>query len=155
MVTDIFSSILAEIGQALGVSNLHPDQTNSCLIKFPSGVSIQINMDGRGEALIIGSELGIVQPGRYRENVFREALKANGMPPPLNGILAFSKKADKLILFEKVPIKDFHIEIIRMMMPDFLEKAKTWRDALARGDVPAGANASSSSSSSGMFGLRR
>lgn len=153
MVRDLFSTILAEIGEALKIPDLHPDQSNSCLINLASGVKIQIEIDKKGDSILIGSELGTIHQGRYRENVFREALKANGMPHPLHGIIAYSKNADKIVLFEKIPLKDYHIEKVIAMLPPFLEKAKTWRDALARGDVPIVSY--TSSSSSGMFGLRR
>lgn len=152
MVRDLFSNILAEIGEALKIPELHPDQSNSCLINLESGLSIQIEIDKKGDSLLIGSELGMIHQGRYRENVFREALKTNGMQHPLYGIIAYSKKADKIVIFEKIPLKDYNIEKFMAMLPPFLEKAKKWKDALARGDVPI---VSYVPISSGMFGLRR
>lgn len=151
MVRDLFGNILAEIGQALKIPDLHPGKDSSCLVKMPSGVTVQFELDKKGEALLIGSEIGQLQAGRYRENVFREALKANGMPP-LNGIFAFSKKAEKLVLFMKIPLKDYHADKLLTILTPFLEKAQLWRDAIARGDIPV---ASQTSNTSGMFGLKR
>ena len=152
MVKDLFGNLLSDIGTALNIRDLHPDQANSCLIKMPSGVKIQLEIDKRGENLLMGCELGVLMAGKYRENIFQEALKANGNPPPHNGIFAFSKKSDKLVLYEKIPLKHFSVDKVIGLLTPFSEKAKAWIDALARGDMPP--PSSFSTTSSGMFGLR-
>lgn len=92
MVTDFFGSLLQELGKVLEIPDLHPDRNNSCQIVLKNGLNLQIELDRSGQFLIFGADLGVVPPGRYRENLFREALKANDMPHPIHGILAYSKK---------------------------------------------------------------
>lgn len=152
MVSGLFESILQELGTSLGIQDLHPDKTNSCLLKFRNGVQIQLEFDKSGGFLIIGSELGTVPSGRYRENIFREALKSNGLPWPRNGTFAYSKKANQLVLFEMLSIRDINVQKILDVLKPFSEKAHIWKEALSKGDVPIVSDVYTGQT--GMFGLR-
>jgi len=154
MVTDLLGSLLQELGRILEIADLHPDRNNSCLIKLKEGFNIQLELDRSSQFLTLGADLGMVPPGKYRENLFREALKANGMPPPLYGTLAYSKRTDHLILFEKIQVRDLTGGKIAAEITPFTEKAKIWEDAVKRGDVPVINQMYTSGKSSGMFGLR-
>ncbi|MBS4169081.1 CesT family type III secretion system chaperone [Parachlamydia sp. AcF125] len=155
MVSDLFDALLAEVGKELHIGDLYADRNHSCLIKFKEGVSIQIERDAPGERLIVGTSIGSIPPSKFRENVFREALKSNGLPEPRIGTFAYSKQSDQLILFGTLPMQDLTGEkIIAFLMP-FKEKAILWKNAVERGDIPSILGASSfSSGGGGMFGLR-
>lgn len=155
MVTDLFGALLQELSHSLGVSKLEPDANNSCLLKLKSGLIIQIELDRIGQSLIIGADLGPIPPGKYRENLFREALKANDQPHPLHGILSYSKKSDHLVLYQKIHIKDLNGEKIAAEITPFAEKAFTWSEALLRGDIPVLNQAFTSHRPGGLFGLIR
>lgn len=153
MVTDVFGALLQELGPFLGLVNLHPDHNNSCLIRLESGLIIQIEVDKSGQFLILGADLGTIPPGKYRENLLREAMKANDMPPPLHGILCFSRKADHLALFEKIPLKDLSGAKLAAEIPFFSEKAFTWSAALLNNEIPQISNPQASQRPGGLFGL--
>lgn len=155
MISDLFTSLLDELSIPMKIKDLKPDSNNSCLIKFKTGVEIQLELDTSEEFLLIGTSFGPLRPGRYRENIFREALKANGMPAPRYGIFAYSKKADNLIMFDKLHLKDLTGMKIFDHIKPFTEKALVWKEALARGDIPSILSSSyASSSSGGIFGIR-
>lgn len=154
MVTDFFGVILQELGNVLQIPDLHPDKNNSCLIKFPSGLKIQIEVDPKTESLTLGCDLGEIPAGKYRENIFREALKANGMPRPQNGIFGFSQDTGHLVIFEALNSKDLRGGHVATALTPFIEKAQTWSEAIAKGDVPLVSNMYSTKRSTGMFGLR-
>ncbi|MEI8125220.1 MAG: CesT family type III secretion system chaperone [Parachlamydiaceae bacterium] len=154
MVTGLFGTLLEELAKSLKINHLEPDQNNSCLINLKNGQKIQVELDRSGNYLVIGADLGTVSPGKYRENLFKEALKANGMPYPLNGILAYSKRTDHLVLFTKISVKDLRGEQIAIVIPPFVEKALIWSEAIKRGEMPSLSQVKTSGASSGMFGLR-
>lgn len=154
MVTDLLGALLQELGKSLKVADLHPDSNNSCLIKLTNGQQIQVELDRSAEFLILGADLGTVPPGKYRENLFKEALKANDLPHPIHGILAFSKKTEHLVIYERIPIRDLTGEKIAEEITPFTEKALVWENALKRGEVPSIAQFKTSDKGSGMFGLR-
>lgn len=155
MVTDALGILLQELGQALGISDLHPDSNSSCLIRLQNGLIIQLEFDKGGHFLILGADLGTVPPGKYRENLFREALKANDMPHPLHGILCYSRKSDHLVLYEKISLKDISGVKIAAEITPFTEKAFLWSEALLRNDIPAINQMFTSQKPGGMFGLIR
>lgn len=155
MVSDQFGAILQELSRSMQLSELHSDSNSSCRLKLKEGLEIQLEIDRSGNFLIIGADLGEVPPGKYRENIFREALKANDLPPPINGILAYSRATNHMILFEKLHVKDLNGEKVSAEIPLFVAKAKTWAEALERGEIPTINQVySSERRSSGMFGLR-
>jgi hypothetical protein len=155
MVTDMFGALLQELGSLLEATDLHPDRNNTCLIRLKSGLEIQLEIDRSGEFLILGADLGSVPPGKYRENLFRESLKANNLPYPLHGVLAYSRKSDHLVLFEKLYIKELNGEKIAAEITPFADKAMVWKNAVAQSDIPVINQAyTSTTRSAGMFGLR-
>lgn len=153
MVSNQLEIILQDLGSIIGINDLHPDQNNSCLIRLQNGLTFQVEMDKIGEFLIIGSNLGDVPPGRYQTNIFREALKANGMSPPLHGILAFSDRTRHLLLFMKLNVAQLNKDRLAAEINPFIEKATVWFEALKRGDVPTVSQPAATSDS--MFGMRR
>ena len=154
MVTDLFGALLQELGPLLEVPHLHPDRNNSCQVRLKGGLTIQLELDRLAQFLIIGTDLGPVPYGKYRENLFREALKANGMPFPLNGILAYSNKTEHLIMFEKLNAKELNGEKIMTVLTPFIEKANVWKEALVRNEIPALTQHYASERPAGIFGLK-
>jgi hypothetical protein len=136
MITDKFGNLLQELGNVLK-TELKPDKNNACLLKFKSGIAIQLEVDSKGENVIIACDLGQLPQGRYRENIFREALKANGLPPPRNGIFAFAKKSESLVLYDKLPIEETTGQKLLDYLQPFSQKAELWKGAITRGEVPS------------------
>ena len=137
MVMDLFESLLQELGHAMKIEDLRPDEHNTCLIRFrDGGLEVQLEPFEKGEFLLIGSTIGVIPPGRYRENVFREALKANGLPPPRHGIFAYIAKSDRLVLFSMLSLREINGEKIAAFLTPYMEKALIWKQHIERGDVP-------------------
>lgn len=150
MVKNLFDALLDETGRSLKIADLHSDRNNTCLVKMPNGISFQIEMHQIKQEIVLGADLGPIPPGRYRENLFMEALRSNGLPNHV-GVLAYSSRLDHLILFLTVNLKDLTGERIASEIEPFIEKAKLWKEALEKGEIPVVAQMKTSM---GMFGLR-
>lgn len=155
MVRDIFETLLEETGQLLDVPRLHPDQNNSCLIKLKSGVQIQLELDRKADFLILAINIGTPQGGRYRENLLRQALKANDLLPKQQGVFAFSTKTEHLLLMDKLALKDLNGQKIAATVTALVKKAAIWSEALTHNDVPEIDQDFTSDVQTGMFGLRK
>jgi hypothetical protein len=156
MVGNLFESLLQELGKAMNISDLHADANNSCLIAFENGIEIQVEPYDRDDFLLIVCDLGEVPPGRFREDVFREALKANGLPSPRHGTFAYSEQSNHLILFGMLSFRELNGERIASFLYPFMEKADAWKKTLEHGDVPLANTMTTSRTSgpAGLFGLR-
>lgn len=158
MVTDQFSAILDEIGSQFKIK-LTPDANNSCLFPLPNGMQVQMEMDKQREFYVIGMDVGGVPAGRYREDLFRQALLSNGRKPPRNGIFAYSKQLDHLILFEMLPVKNLTGNDVIATLNPMAAKALTWKNAIEKGDIPpveveAVSGKDLPKAPMGMFGMR-
>src|SRR5438874_11319342 len=95
-----FENLMQELSTLMEVA-LQPDTHESCLILFSQDeLSIQIDLDTHADKILIGTQLGRVTPGPYRERIFSHALQDNGSSQFPKGILAFSEKNDTIVLFQ-------------------------------------------------------
>ena len=153
MVHALYETLLEEVGSILGVS-LYPDSNNSCLVKLESGLEVQMEMDRNGQHFLIGIDLGPVPPGQYREELFKQALRSNGLPPPRMGVFAFSEDTGNVVLFHLIPSQELNGDRIAFALSPLAEKALTWQEAIATGEVPRVEVQPTSGGSLGMFGMR-
>lgn len=148
MEISVFGSILKEF-ESYFKCPLTPDKNNSCLVKLNTGISVQLEIDRMGQ-LLIGCKIATMPMNRFRENVIREALKANESVDPSEGIFGFSQKTNTLMLFMMIDPKKINPDLIAKILPPFTEKAKLWADTIATGKIPSTAQASSTKLQSPM-----
>jgi hypothetical protein len=156
MATDRFSALLEELGSAIKMK-LAPDAHNACLIRYPDKLGVRMDPDQTGEFLYILIEIEKPGEGRYRESVMREALRANGLPPPRKGIFCFNLNKNLLMLFDQIPFEELTGLQLAEIIEGMSQKARLWRDSISRGEVPAydmGESPKAASRSEGMFGIR-
>lgn len=148
-----FEALIQELGAHMSVT-LQPDARGSCLINFlRDELTIQIDLDSSADKILVGTQLGRLTIGAYRERVFKEALRANGTAQTPRGILAFSEKNDTLVLFQFLEIAALNGEKLHHFLQLFKEHAKVWQKALKNGEIPL-VQEQAPSKGSGMFGLK-
>lgn len=131
-----FENLIQELGPLMGAP-LHPDSHQSCLISFPEDdLSIQIDLDTNADKILVGTQLGRITPGSYREKIFLQAMRFNGTTYASRGILAFSEKNDSLIYFQYLPLLPLTGDRLFQFLQTFRITAKLWKRAVARGEIP-------------------
>lgn len=151
MVSGLYEGLLEELGRELGLT-LFPDANHSCLIRLPNRLEVHVEIDRTGTKMILGTYLGQLPPGRYRELVFVEALRMNGLPPPHAGTFAYNSKTDQLVLFRWIDLHDMSGEKIAKLLKPFSERGAQWSEAINAGRVPV-IEGISLHEHAGMFGL--
>jgi hypothetical protein len=157
MVVDVFDSLLQELGKALKIEDLRLDDVNTCLIKFDTGLLVYIEPYKKSDFMLISTNIGELPGGRYREDVFREALKSNGLSNiGQHGIFAYSEQSNRLILFGLLSLRELNGEKIAAFLYPFMEKALVWKNTIESGNVPVADTMKTSRTSGpiGMFGMR-
>jgi hypothetical protein len=151
---DNYPNLLIELGKLIQIP-LKVDANNSCMITFPKEkIEIQIEHELSTDMLIIGSNIAKLPPGRFRQNLFEQSLKANNLDNPRGGILAFSPRSDMLVIFTKLAMKDLKPEDVAQAMIPFKDKLKKWKDGIQNNEVPQLLSSGIKTPSSGMFGLK-
>lgn len=155
MPNPLFTSLLAELSRAQleNIVNLRPNEFNTCVIPLPGGTSLRIELDKDEKNIMLLSTLGVLRPGHYRFDIFREALKANALPQSQKRILAYSIKTEELVLHEFLDLRGLTGQEIAEHVPPFLETVKLWREAIAGANLP-NLTASYSSLEPKPFGLK-
>ena len=155
MVMNVIDELLNELGKTIEVEDLKLDSNNTCLIKFETGLEVHIEPYESDDFLLICTDFGTITAGRYREDVFLEALKANGLHHPRWGTFACSNQSDHFLLFELLPIKDLNGEKIANFLYSFMDKANYWKNNIDEGRVPVAETMTTSSAKTpgGLFGL--
>ncbi|MEZ5314622.1 MAG: CesT family type III secretion system chaperone [Chlamydiales bacterium] len=133
----VFEHLMQDLGKIIGL-NLQLDANLSCCLTFPSDrLSIQIDLDPNGDQILIGTQLGEIFPGPYRERIFIQAMRMNGGSYSPRGILAFSEKNSRFVLFQFLPLPSLNAEQLYQFIQTFCEHAKIWKDAVEKGEIPA------------------
>ncbi len=129
-----FEEFLRDLGDLLNTP-LHPDRHQACKLNINDTLHIQLQIDPSKDSLLIVSFLCDVPPGKFRENILKEALKANGAYPRI-GTLGFSSRKNQLALFQYLPLSELKAEKAADFLAQFIEKAEQWRLAVERGSTP-------------------
>lgn len=129
---DKFQQLLVELSHTLNLP-LQPDKVGACSLLVPPELVIQIQLDVMQENLFFFSKIIDVLPGKFRENVLREALKTNAMADPRAGVLAYFVPTNHLILFQRYPLFILNGESLAGLFGRFLEMAQSWCAAIKNG----------------------
>lgn len=155
MVEDPYVELLELAGKHFSCE-LEPDPNNTCLLSVDGEVEVQLEMDPTQDFFVMGTKIGELPPGKFREEVLKEALIANNRPYPRNGNLAYSRKLNCLVMYEMFEIKHFPLEVIISVLTLFIENAKKWKRALSAGQTTpyTQADQDASKGNGKMFGLK-
>lgn len=148
-----FAEIMKELEPHLQIDTT-PDSNDACRFRIDGTLPVQIELNHSTGFLMICSEIGELPPGRYREDVFRSALRENGKPFPRFGDFGYSKKNHNLVLYDSLPLDTVDGESLFNHLLVLSQKARTWQDSIQRGEVPGDKVETKLPGPEGLFGLR-
>lgn len=128
---DRFQQLLWDLGELIELP-LHIDKNSACKLLLDEKLEVQLEMDSDGEKLLIGAFLGELPPGKFRENVLKDALKVNHLIHPYS-TLAFMEKTNTLILYQYLMANELSGETLVEHLNVFIEEAEEWRAAITNG----------------------
>lgn len=155
MVASAIDSILQELGASLDIKDLRLDSQGTCLIAFPNGLEVYVEPSDIGEELLLYAKLGELSSDRYREDVLKEALKANGISYARCGTFAYSAGNKQLVLFHFLPLKDLTGERVADFLAPFMKRALAWKELIGNNQIPVAStleNTSTVTKPRGFFG---
>lgn len=133
-MTDRFDQLLTNLGPLFGLT-LHSDKVGACSIAINPHTQVQLQLDISQENLLLFSKIIEIPPGKFRENILKEALKFNGAIDPLPGILAYLPTSAQLCLYQAYPLSILNGERLAALLRSFLEVVEHWHHAIRNGQT--------------------
>ncbi|MBI3236722.1 MAG: CesT family type III secretion system chaperone [Chlamydiales bacterium] len=127
---DRFREILNDLGDLLGLP-LYPDRLGACKLNMEDKCHVQIEYQPHKQRLLLACMICEIPPGKFREKVLKDALKANGFHSP--EVLCYSEKNNHLCLFEMVSLEYLNGQKLMDSINHFTEKAIAWRMGIETG----------------------
>jgi hypothetical protein len=131
-MTDRFDALLGALGQLFGMA-LHKDRAGGCALQIKKGFIVQLSTNETMDKILIGSKVVEVAPGKFRENVLKDALKYNAGKDPRVGMFAFLEKTNQLVLFQYYPLDIMNGERLASLLGPFIDLAEKYREAILAG----------------------
>ncbi len=130
---DRFQQLLYDLSELIEVT-LYADQQQKCCININDLIDIQLEYDGSKERVLMASFCCEIPPGKFRENVLKETLKANGIFPRI-GTFGYSEQKNKLALFEYVSIENLTPEKFADILAAFIDRVERSKKAIEAGSL--------------------
>lgn len=148
---DRFEELLKELGKLFHVL-LHPDKTGKCCLNVNDSLHVQMEFDPGRDRILIAALICDVPPGKFRENLLKEALKFNGAYPRV-GTLGYLERENKLALYEYLYFPEINGEKMGQFLVNFIGKATEWRQNVENGSFPQSSSPTSKIDPS-LFGIK-
>lgn len=130
---DRFEELLQELSVEFGLP-FHPDRRGACKLKINDSFHVQLECDAPQENLLIAAFICEIPPGKFRENILKDALKSNG-PFPTIGTLSYAERNNQLALYATLRLSNLNGKILADFLTAFVEKAGSWRLGVETGNT--------------------
>lgn len=150
---DRFEELLRELSVQLDTT-LHLDKIGACSLKIDEQFHVQIECDPHQERVLIATFICELPPGKFRENILKDALKANH-PFPQNGTLAYSDRNNQLALFSYLPFTNLTGRKLSEFLNAFVEKTGQWRSAVDAGQTSGLTSSTTNPEGGSIFDIKQ
>jgi len=128
---DRFQELLWDLGELIEVP-LHADKNNACKLILDQKLTLQLEMDQYDQKLLITSFISELPPGKFREDILKNALKVNGMRHSF-GVFSYIESNNFLILHQYFHVDNLSREKLAEYLESLIQEAEEWRSAISNG----------------------
>ena len=129
-----FADLMAELGELLG-DDLKPDLNQVVTLAVNETLKVQIEPDKTGEFVLLACMVADLPPGRFRENILRDALKTNYRIDEFPEILSYVRGENSLVIFRNIPAAALRGHQLYELLITFTDRCTRWRDAIENGQT--------------------
>jgi len=129
-----FRQILYDFGD-LVAEELYIDDQGVCRLFLNEKFPLQLELDQSEEMLIMISSIAEVPPGKFREQVMKEAMKENELMRGKDGVLGYVLQRNMLTFHYQYPLEQVTGTFLADLLETLIPKIEAWYDALARGSA--------------------
>ena len=128
----LYSELIEQLSDRLN-TEIFPSPNNVVNLLIEQSIRVQIEPDDLDEFIVIGAMIEELPPGKFREHILKDALKANYLADKNPGILSYMYKNNLLMLHKKLPMGSLKVEDLINHIKGLVERAKKWKDAINEG----------------------
>jgi hypothetical protein len=145
-----FADLIHEFGELFG-ERFEPYQNRMIRFLINEHLHVQIETDGMGESLLLVCLISDLPPGRFREQVLKEALKANHLLDEQRSTLSYEEKDNQLILSLHIPTHGITAQKLLDHLLPLIKRAERWRTAIDNGHSSPGRDEVPEAKRKGIF----
>ena len=131
---DRFQQLLYDLSEILEIP-LYADQMQRCRLSINELIEVQMEYNSASEKVLMASFCCEIPPGKFRENVLKEALKANSLFPRI-GSYGYSPMKNKLALFEYISLEGMHRDKFADLLAQFCDRVERTKRAVETNNLP-------------------
>lgn len=133
-MTDPFEELIHQLSLVLEVE-LHLDHNNAVALKIRDKIVVQIQENRERKQILIVSMICEIPPGRFRENIFGEALKSNSSLDQRPGTFSYLAMKNFLTMHQTYPLEELNGKKLAFLTSAFIEFAELWQKAIEKGQI--------------------
>lgn len=127
-----FADIIEELGDLMD-RDFTAELNHACRLLINETIYVQLEAETTGEFILATAEISELPPGRFRENILKDALKSNDLLEINRSILAYLGKENKLILFQYIPFHALTAPQLETYLSRLVSRAERWKKAIDGG----------------------
>lgn len=127
-----YEDVLAELGDELDI-DVEADLHGICTLMINEKVKVQLEVDVTGESILMAALVTELPPGKFRERILKDALKANYRAEENHGVLSYTGPDNALVLALTIPMHGLNGKELYEHLSIFVERATGWQNAIDEG----------------------
>ncbi|NNM44210.1 MAG: hypothetical protein HKM07_07700 [Chlamydiae bacterium] len=128
-----FEKLLQEIGSIINIP-MHAEEGRICLLEINHNLRIQIEDDLVKQKIVVVCFIAEIAAGKFRENILKEALKANFFSSRI-GNFAYLEKNNSLSFYTYVE-NTISAEEISLVLERCITVGNNWYEAIRNSQIP-------------------
>lgn len=135
--------------------DLQIDKNGRVVLRIKDQINIQFEVDKTREEILIAAFVEELPPGKFREHILRDALKANSLYPEKHSILSYMQKENYLMIHQKFSMDQVTFEKFYESIQNISLRAFSWYEAIDNGrSCPDEEITTTESSKGSIFGIQ-
>lgn len=128
-----FQELTHELEEKMGIPLHNANISQAITFNIDNAFTVQIEAHHGGFLFV--SKITELPPGTFREQILKNALKANFTAEKKISILAYLDRENSLILFQEFPDFNYHIEEVYENLLAFIHRARLWYTTIESGNT--------------------
>jgi len=129
-----FTDLIEELGE-LTDQDITAELNQTCRLKVNETMYVQLEVDPTSEFILTTVEISEIPPGRFRENILKDALKSNFLVEVNHSVLAYLGVDNKLILYEYIYAHALTGETLYEHIHRLVTRGEKWKNAIDSGQT--------------------